>query len=49
MFKELTRELLDLRVTEKGYGNALYALWLSKTGGSSASSSACCCTFIVSW
>ncbi len=26
MFKELTEELLDLTVTEKGYGNALYAV-----------------------
>ena len=26
MFRELTAELLDLRVTEKGYRNALYAV-----------------------
>ncbi len=26
MFKELTEELLDLKVTEKGYRGALYAV-----------------------
>jgi hypothetical protein len=36
VFTELKEELLDLRVTEKGYRNALYA---SKPAGGSAGSS----------
>jgi hypothetical protein len=36
MFTELKEELLDLRVTEKGYRNALYA---SHDGGGGSSSS----------
>lgn len=48
MFKELTRELLDLRVLEKGYRGALYAYRLGSGGGCCASSSACCCTFCIS-
>ena len=37
MFSELKEELLDLRVTEKGYHNALYAS--KPAGGCSGSSS----------
>lgn len=36
MFTELKQELLDLRVTEKGYRNALYA---SRDPGGGSSSS----------
>lgn len=50
MFTELKEELLDLRVTEKGYRNALYAA-NSPGGGSSSStgssSSLTCCK--LSW
>jgi hypothetical protein len=47
MFTELKKELLDLRVTEKGYRNALYAN--TDHGGASSSSTAsssslCSCT-----
>jgi hypothetical protein len=51
MFRELTQELLDLRVTEKGYGLALYAA--EEDGGGGTCSSSCssstlcvslCCT-----
>jgi len=45
VFKELTEELLDLDVVEKGYRSALFARVLGGGGGSCASSSACCCTF----
>jgi hypothetical protein len=48
VFKELTRELLDLQVLEKGYRGALYALRQHGGGACSASSSACCCTFCIS-
>lgn len=44
MFAELTEELLDLAVSEKGYRNALYAK--NEPGGSSScsgSSSLTCC------
>jgi hypothetical protein len=49
MFAELTAELLDLAVCEKGYRHALYAL-NSDPGGSSctgSSSSLTCCK--LSW
>ena len=49
MFTELKEELLELRVTEKGYRNALYAS--NTPGGSSSStgssSSLTCCK--LSW
>jgi hypothetical protein len=48
VFKELTRELLDLRVLEKGYRGALYAMLRGQGGGCCASSSACCCTICIS-
>jgi hypothetical protein len=50
MFRQLTDELLDLRVTEKGYGSALYATEEDDGGGSCCSCSSCtlcislCCT-----
>jgi hypothetical protein len=50
MFTELKQELLDLRVTEKGYRNALYASTPSGGSGSSSStgsSSLTCCK--LSW
>jgi len=45
MFTELKEELLELRVTEKGYRNALYAATTPGTGSSStgSSSSLTCC------
>jgi hypothetical protein len=45
MFKELTQELLDLTVVEKGYGNALYAT--NKAGG--ACSACCTCCNCIFW
>jgi hypothetical protein len=44
VFRQLTDELLDLRVTEKGYGSALYAADEDDGGGSccSCSSSTLC-------
>ncbi len=50
MFTELKEELLDLRVTEKGYRNALYASNNAGGGSSSStgsSSSLTCCK--LSW
>jgi hypothetical protein len=51
MFTELAEELLELRVTEKGYRNALYANHEPGGGGSSSStgssSSLTCCK--LSW
>jgi hypothetical protein len=48
VFKDLTDELLDLTVVEKGFGSALYGRVVhSGGGGSSASSSACCCTICI--
>jgi hypothetical protein len=50
MFTELKAELLDLRVTEKGYRNALYARNAPGGGSSSStgsSSSLTCCR--LSW
>ena len=51
MFSELKEELLDLRVTEKGYRNALYASTAPGGSGSSSStgssSSLTCCK--LSW
>ena len=51
MFEQLTDELLDLRVTEKGYRDALYASAVDPNEGSGASSCSCswlcislCCT-----
>jgi hypothetical protein len=46
MFTELEEELLELRVTEKGYRNALYAAHDPGGGSSSStgsSSSLTCC------
>jgi hypothetical protein len=50
VFRELTEELLDLRVTEKGYGLALYASE-EDDGGTTCCSCSCstlcislCCT-----
>ena len=46
MFGELTQELLDLEITEKGFGLALYAA--EEDEGCSACSCSCtwslCCT-----
>jgi hypothetical protein len=51
MFRELTQELFDLRITEKGFGLALYANEEDDGGGSACSSCSCstlcislCCT-----
>ena len=41
MFKELTEELLDLTATEKGYGNAMYAVIDGDL--CSCCSCSCCC------
>ena len=41
MFTELTNELLDLKVEEKGYGHALYAVENDETG--------CQCSCSCSW
>lgn len=46
MFRELTDELLDLRVEEKGYGLALYAN--NEDGGGEACSSCSCSLLCVS-
>jgi hypothetical protein len=46
MFTELKQELLDLRVTEKGYHNALYGKGGDPGGSSSSTASSsllCCC------
>ena len=43
MFKELTAELLDLRVTEKGYGDALYA---TTDGDEGCTGSSCSCSWL---
>jgi hypothetical protein len=43
VFKELTHELLDLRVTEKGYGDALYA---SADDGDPGCNSSCSCSWL---
>jgi hypothetical protein len=47
MFTELTEELLDLTITEKGYGRALYAA--NDEGGGGTCSGICSvvvCTFL---
>ncbi len=45
MFQELVEELLDLTVTEKGFGNALYAQNDGNECSScTLSSSLCCCS-----
>lgn len=41
VFRELTEELLDLRVVEKGFGDALYAT-VEDEGGSPCS---CSCSY----
>lgn len=41
MFKELTEELLDLRVNVRGYGAAVYAA--SEDGGGGVIACCCCC------
>jgi hypothetical protein len=46
MFRELTDEFLDLRLTEKGYGSALYANEEEDGGGTCCSSS--CSTLCIS-
>ena len=43
MFKEFTEELLDLTVTEKGYGDAFFASAEDAGGGSSCS---CSCSYL---
>ena len=43
MFKELTDELLDLRVTEKGHRDALYAVTEPEEGGAGCS---CSCSWL---
>jgi hypothetical protein len=48
VFKELTEELLDLHVVEKGFRNALYAKTVADGGASCRACSACCCTFCIS-
>ena len=52
MFRELTSELLDLTVTEKGDRMAVYAA--AEEPGSSSSSSGCsttvlCCSIHICW
>lgn len=42
MFSELTEELLDLTVVDKGYGNALFAHVLTGGGACSACCTTCC-------
>ena len=46
MFRELTQELLDLTITEKGFGAALYAVTADEESGCSSCSScwSLCCT-----
>ena len=47
MFGELTEELLDLTISEKGFGTALYAVTDPDDTGCSSSCSSCwslCCT-----
>lgn len=41
MFKELTEELLDLRVNVRGYGATVYAA--SEDGGGGVIACCCCC------
>ena len=41
MLDDVLTELLDLTVTEKGYGNALYA---SNDDGGGCSGGGCCCS-----
>jgi hypothetical protein len=48
MFKELTEELLDLTVVEKGYRNALYAANDAGGGGPRCSSSTSTCELCIS-
>ena len=43
MFKELTNELLELVVVEKGFRSARFAVFQSDTGGCSCIILACCC------
>lgn len=43
MFKELTAELLDLTVTEKGFRNALYARTMPPCCCST------CCNCFICW
>jgi hypothetical protein len=45
MFKELTEELLDLTVAEKGYRNAFYAS-VNPGGACSACCTCCHCLFL---
>jgi hypothetical protein len=42
VFRQLTEELLDLRVTEKGYGTALYAADEDEGGGGTCCSCSSC-------
>ena len=44
MFKELTEELLDLRVNVRGYGSAVYAASEDSGGGVIACCCCCCCS-----
>jgi hypothetical protein len=43
MFRELTEELLDLKVVEKGFGDALFATVEPETGGGQCS---CSCSYL---
>lgn len=46
MFKELTEELLDLKVNVRGYGAAVYAA--NEDGGGGGTLVLCCtCTFRI--
>lgn len=44
MFTELTEELLDLEVTRRGYGAAVYAR--DEDGGGGYCSCCCCCATV---
>ena len=44
MFHELTEELLDLKVVEKGFGDALYATSADEGGGGGQCS--CSCSYL---
>jgi hypothetical protein len=44
MFHELTEDLLDLRVTEKGYGSAMYAAKQDEPG---CSNCGLCCSIVL--
>ena len=43
MFSELTEELLDLKVVEKGFGDALFATAEPEGGGGQCS---CSCSYL---